>query len=320
MAAFAIFPARSVITMNPAQPRAEAVAVRDGHILAVGAVDEMARWGDHTIDDRFRDAYVMAGHVEAHSHVFAGSLWAFPYVGYYPRTDPRGQRWEGCQSLDAVIERLADLSAAMEDPAEPLIAWGLDPIYFPGERLLARHLDRASSERPIFVYHVSGHLATVNGAALRRAGITAEEGIEGIMLEDGRPNGELREPRAMLAAGDYLARIGRAAMTDSAIRDFGAERGLHDGRGPRHDESRKPGGRRALAPRDGRGGLPGARGDVCEPGNDGRGDAGGNVANGRRDPRSGDTEASLPGREADSRRVDPGFLGPRWAAGLPGHR
>ena len=37
-----IYPARRIITMNPAIPFAEAVAVRDGRVLAVGTVEELA--------------------------------------------------------------------------------------------------------------------------------------------------------------------------------------------------------------------------------------------------------------------------------------
>lgn len=223
MAEITIFTARKVITMNAANPFAEAVAVRDGRILGAGTVDELAGWGDHDLDTAFADHVILPGFIEAHSHVLAGGLWQFPYVGYYDRYDPQGQHWPGCGSLDDVVERLRDLSNAITDPAEPLLAWGLDPIYFPGERLVAQHLDRASSTRPIFVFHVSGHLATVNSAVLRQAGITAEAAIEGIERDaSGRPNGELREPRAMAAAGDYLSRMFGSGSTEQAIENYGA--------------------------------------------------------------------------------------------------
>lgn len=41
----AIFEARKIITMNPARPLATHVAVRDGRILGVDALDELAGWG-----------------------------------------------------------------------------------------------------------------------------------------------------------------------------------------------------------------------------------------------------------------------------------
>ena len=58
---------------------------------------------------------------------------------------------------------------------EPIVVWGFDPIYFVDEERLTRdHLDRASTERPIFVFHASAHLATVNSAMLTRHEVTRE--------------------------------------------------------------------------------------------------------------------------------------------------
>ena len=50
-----VYPVRRLITMNPALPSAEAVAVRGDRILGVGSLDELTRWGDHRVDDTFRD-------------------------------------------------------------------------------------------------------------------------------------------------------------------------------------------------------------------------------------------------------------------------
>ena len=40
-----IYQARSILTMNPARPRATHVAVRDGRIPGVGGLDELKTWG-----------------------------------------------------------------------------------------------------------------------------------------------------------------------------------------------------------------------------------------------------------------------------------
>jgi predicted amidohydrolase YtcJ len=223
-----IHPARRVVTVNPAQPEAGAVAVRGDRILAVGTVDELRSWGPHTVDDRFADKVLVPGFVEAHSHVMAGGMWTMPYVGYHGRRGADGKRWTACTRFDDVIDRLTEVEREMTgagaDPSEPLLAWGLDPIYFPGERMLARHLDRVSAERPIFVYHASGHLATVNTAMLRTAGITAGAATPGVSRDpSGEPDGELQEPPAMRLAGDALLRLGRAMHTDEAMWNFARE-------------------------------------------------------------------------------------------------
>ena len=52
MAETVIYPARRIITMNLAAPFAEAVAVREGRVLAVGTLDELESWGPSRIDGK----------------------------------------------------------------------------------------------------------------------------------------------------------------------------------------------------------------------------------------------------------------------------
>ena len=190
--------------MNRAAPFAEAVAVREGRVLAVGTLDELLSWGPSRIDERFADKILVPGFIEAHSHVMSGGAWQLPYVGYFDRRDPRGRVWKGCSSTDEVIERLIEIESTIDDPDELLLAWGLDPIYFSGERLLAKHLDRVSATRRIFVYHANGHLGTVNTAMLEASEITARSTSPGVARDaDGRPNGELQESAMALATAAF---------------------------------------------------------------------------------------------------------------------
>lgn len=217
-----IYPARAVHTLEHTRPTAPAVAVADGRILGVGTIDELSVWGTPTIDDRFADDVILPGFVEAHAHSFEGALWQFTYCGWFDRTDPDGRLWPGCRSIDDVLDRLREADAALAGPDEPLCAWGLDPIYFAGERLVATHLDRVSTRRPIFVLHASIHLATVNTACMDAAGIDADTRVEGVPTGgDGRPIGELQEPAAMSLAGDAFRRLFAGLRTDQAVENFG---------------------------------------------------------------------------------------------------
>lgn len=220
---FTIYPARRVLTMNPAQPSAEAVAVQGDRILGVGQIEQLAQWGDHTVDHRFADHVLTPGFVEAHSHVMAGGMWEFTYVGFYDRRDPNGRVWPGCRSIGDVIERLREAESNL-DAGQQLIAWGLDPIYFDDERLVAAHLDTVSSHRPIFVYHASGHLATVNSAMLELSEITAASTTPGVVMDDGgRPNGELQEPAAMSLAASAWRTMGQSFSSAKAKWNFAYE-------------------------------------------------------------------------------------------------
>lgn len=222
-----IFAARRILTMNPAQPAATHVAVRDGRILAVGDADDAAAWhtrfGACATDDTLRDQVLMPGFVEGHCHLMEGAMWDAVYVGYYDRRGPDGTLWPGLRSLDAVLDRLAQAERAMTDDG-PLLAWGFDPIFFGTSRLTVRELDRVSARRPIAILHASVHLMNVNGAMLAQAGIDEDTDIDGISRDaDGRPTGELQEFAAMFpvyrAIGSKLAIS--AGEQPHAIRNFG---------------------------------------------------------------------------------------------------
>lgn len=223
-----VFAARKILTLNPRQPEATHVAVRDGRILAVGDLARMAAWGEFTLDERFADQVLMPGFVEGHCHLKEGGMWVWPYLGWFDRRGPDGRVWPGVRSLDAVVQRLAEIDARMRAEGrpddEPLIAWGFDPIYFDTQRVTVQQLDLASSRRRIVIAHANGHLMSVNSAMLRDADITADTDVEGVMkFDNGEPNGELQEPAAMHLV---MRRIGQAGllspMDDAGMAGFAA--------------------------------------------------------------------------------------------------
>lgn len=197
MAGITVFSARKIITMDPNRPEATHVAVRDGHILAVGDKACADQWGTVAHDDRLADAVLMPGLIEGHAHMMAGSIWTHAYVGYHDRYDPDGKLWKGRTDLDGVISGLADYAAAL-DPAKPVIGWGLDPIFLKDERLSRAHLDQVSADRPVAVIFSNFHLMCVNSKALELAGFGPETNVEGVVKgADGAPTGELQEMAAM---------------------------------------------------------------------------------------------------------------------------
>lgn len=227
-----VFRARRIHTLNPLQPTATHVAVREGRILAVGGPDCAAPWGPATPDERLADQVLLPGFVEGHSHLLEGGLWALPYVGWFDRRDPRGRVWTGLRSMAAVVQRLqaldAELRAAGAPDHQPLVAWGFDPIYFGGQRMTVADLDAASAgQRPVVVMHANLHVLNANGAMLAQAGITADTATEGVVLfgpgpREGQPTGELAEPAAMHRVLRLLPGGGVAgATTEAGLRDFG---------------------------------------------------------------------------------------------------
>ncbi len=214
--------ARRVVTLDHAVPTAEAVAVRDGVILGVGSVEQMrAAWGPLPVDDTFADSVLLPGFVEAHSHSLEGAIWAWEYAGYFPRLGPDGELRKGCQTFDELIDLLRRLDAELDDPTESLTVWGFDPIYFPGERLAAHHLDVVSETRPICVIHASLHLITVNTALMEREGFADGCDVEGVPVGgDGRPIGELQEPPAMSLARREMLALWEVLADPASLRRF----------------------------------------------------------------------------------------------------
>lgn len=219
-----IYTARKIITMNPSRPTASHVAVQDGRILGVGTLEELATWGDYTLDTRFADKVLMPGLVEGHAHAMEGSLWSKVYCGYFDRADPDGKVWAGSTTIETVLERLKEAEVKMEDPDAPLAGWSLDPIYMDNVRVTRADLDKVSTTRPIGVLHASGHIMNVNTKALELAGFL-KKGMNhpGIPLgNDGFSTGELFGPEVMTPVGLHVGF--NRSLTDSdeeGLRNFG---------------------------------------------------------------------------------------------------
>jgi len=217
-----VYPARIVRTLDRGRPTADAVAVRDDRIIAVGTLDELNAYGPVRIDNQFRDHVITPGFVEAHTHVFGARLWDLPYLGYFDRTDPDGRVWKGCTTIAAVLDRLRQAESQLDHDGM-LLGWGFDAVYLEGRQLLAPDLDDVTRTRPIFVMHASAHVASVNTAALEQGDVASHTSVVGVETDrSGRPNGELREPAAMsLVPG--LAQIFGGADPTITLHRFASE-------------------------------------------------------------------------------------------------
>ena len=219
-----IYRAKKILTMNPAQPSVDHVAVRDGVILGAGSLKALEDWGEYELDETFADKIIMPGFIEGHAHTMEGTLWRHVYCGYFDRMDPNGKIWPGIKTKEGVLERLKEAEQQLDDPDAPLPGWQLDPIYFDNVRITRQDLDEVSSTRPIGVLHASGHIMNVNSKALELGGFL-KPGLNhpGIPLgSDGLPEGELRGPDVMTPVGIHVG-FGRDMLDcdERGLRDFG---------------------------------------------------------------------------------------------------
>lgn len=184
----------TVITVNTAQPQAEAIAIRDGKIVAVGSdADVLALAGPETSVERLDGKTVLPGFIDAHGHL---SMQA--RISFMRNLAP---------APVGTVRNIADLQREMRvqvgHPATKLSGWaigfGYDDSLLAEERHPTREeLDAVSRETPVVVLHASLHLASANSKALEMAGITAETpnppgGV--IRRQDGsqEPDGVLEE-------------------------------------------------------------------------------------------------------------------------------
>lgn len=221
MTEITVFEARKVITMDRNQPEATHVAVRDGRVLAVGGRDCADQWGRASLDSSLADTVLMPGFVEGHAHMMAGAIWEYAYVGYHDRIDPEGRLWAGLSDFRSVIDRLSKAAGTIADE-NPVVGWGLDPIFMPEGRLSRAHLDQVSTDRPVAVIFSNFHLMCVNSLALEMVGYDQSTNVEGVVKdENGNPTGELQEMAAMFP---IMRRLGidfrSLTQRESAIRSF----------------------------------------------------------------------------------------------------
>ncbi|HBD89264.1 MAG: hydrolase [Rhodobacteraceae bacterium GWE1_64_9] len=189
-----------VLTMDAANPHAEAVAVAGGKILAIGATADIAALAGP--DTRVIDAAgrsVLPGFVESHLHlVLGGAELTHLHIG-------------GLHGLDAI--RAAFLAFATKHPDRPLLmAQGADYGIL-GHAMTRHDLDAILADRPIAVTSHDHHTVWANTAALQAAGIlqglATPPGHEVVIGEDGLATGELREFEAF---GPVIALGGEARL------------------------------------------------------------------------------------------------------------
>jgi len=160
-----IYTAKSIITMNPEQTRAEAVAVIDGKIHAVGTLVEVRESlanVNFIENKRFADKILMPGFIEPHLHPYlAGILLPMEFITPHDWDMP-GKKVKGVRGSDAYRARLEEVVETTDDW---LWSWGYHHD-FHGE-LDRSILDKISPDKPVIVWHRSFHEIYINSAAVK---------------------------------------------------------------------------------------------------------------------------------------------------------
>lgn len=186
-----VFMGGSVRTMDASHPRAEAVAVEAGRIVAVGRDADVRGWvGPRTRRIDLRGRTLLPGFQDAHVHPSMAGLGLLRL----PLHDVPATK-------DDYLRVIREYAAAHPD-----LAWiqgdGWYMSAFPGGTPMAADLDRAVPDRPAYFDNRDGHGAWVNTEALALAGTTREtpDPPHGRIERDanGNPTGTLHEGAAEL--------------------------------------------------------------------------------------------------------------------------
>jgi len=162
-AADRLFVGGPIYTGVSGAPKVEAIAVKDGRIVAAGArADVDKRVGEATEIVDLAGAALYPGFVDAHAHLLG--------VGMRELT----LNLEGVSSIEELIDIVA--AAAQETPeGETIYGRGWIETQWPEKRFPNRQdIDEASSAHPIVLERADGHALVANSAALAKAGVTRD--------------------------------------------------------------------------------------------------------------------------------------------------
>jgi len=176
-----------VLTMDDDNPTAEAVAVRDGAIVAIGSRSSIETFkGPSTKVIDAEGGSVLPGFIEAHMHLFGGAA------------ELDNLHLAGVHGFDALRDAIQSFAASRPN-VRLLLGAGVDYSILP-EPVTRHHLDRIISDRPFAMSASDHHTMWANTKALEEAGLLHGKqvgpGNEIVMGADGLAAGELREGEA----------------------------------------------------------------------------------------------------------------------------
>lgn len=173
----------NIYTVDSSFTKTEAVAVKDGKILATGTTAELQKLYEakETID--LQKKFLYPGFIDAHAHFFGYGL------------DLRKANLTGTESWEDVLHHLSDFVKGLDlKPGEWIIGRGWDQNDWEIKEYPTKEkLDQLFPANPVILTRVDGHAAIVNQPALEKSGITASTKLIGgeVILKEGKPTGVL---------------------------------------------------------------------------------------------------------------------------------
>ena len=217
-----IFQGGNILTMDPNNARAQALAVSDGRIVAVGSrekVNALKGSGTRIVDLDGRT--LMPGMIDAHAHSW--SVVKDDFIIVSPTE---------VSNFDEVMQLLKEGAAKLK-PGEWLLAADYDSVVTPGGRIFTlEDMDRIAPKNPFLLLEGSGHAAYANTLAYQAAGVTRDtpDPTAGRYLKDadGELNGRMEEAPTFAYFLSVAQQLTDKDMEDRTLRFFrkGASLGI----------------------------------------------------------------------------------------------
>ncbi len=176
-----------IITVDPKDATAEALAIKDGKIVAIGSnagIKKMISWNVQVID--LAGSTATPGLIDSHCH-FSGADMLYELDLQYPQV----------KSVGDVLDKIKSAVATLR-PREWVRGRGWDEGKLAELRYIyASDLDRVSPNNPVWITQTMGHYGTANSCAMKLANIAkaTPNPAEGTIdrSPDGNPTGVLKE-------------------------------------------------------------------------------------------------------------------------------
>ncbi|MBQ7436898.1 MAG: amidohydrolase [Oscillospiraceae bacterium] len=163
---------------------AEAMAIGDGKILAVGSLEDLLPWAGSETAMEEKPGLIIPGITEGHAHVTCASEMVF------------GLALGAADSPEEYLEKIRTFRDAHPD-ADYIVGSGYDNGVFDRAGPTAALMDKAVSDVPVVMIASDHHSRWLNTAALQKTGITdrTPDPLNGEIVRDalGRATGWLKE-------------------------------------------------------------------------------------------------------------------------------
>jgi hypothetical protein len=171
-----VYAAGRFLTMEPGFPEVEAVAVREGRVVAVGsraAVVEVLGDIPFVVDERFDGLVVMPGFIDQHLHPILGATTLATEVISTESWTLPGRSFPAAVTSQDYRRRLREAEQELTTTDEWLFSWGYHELWHgPLNRSV---LDEISGTRPIGIWQRSCHEWFLNTAGIERLEITGAD-------------------------------------------------------------------------------------------------------------------------------------------------